>query len=366
MAARSFRFETPETLSEDLRIALHQLASDVIDLGRVRQQTQLLLRLTLQESPYRLRQVLDSLLHQDLTEPDNPRRAWLLALTGDQARFERLDLEPFGTVDSYHYHSSSEGLLPIPWRHGTQNLMENFFRLATLPELNAAIHFMWPRYYNGPLYHGLWWAVKNNNPALLRLALEDYSTNRDALEWDASSYDYDLDQEGPPEFEAEDPVGFYRDALRLALRKSQWELIEIFLDYDPQEVTDAIRELPVALVELLLRRHPASLLRLLHHPSYPVSLVRKIIRELPQAAIDTHPQWANRAVVSLSESGFWELAVELAARVKELQLEPPYELLILTPARLAARRQNYLVAASKAMRMGQVRVAAALHELAKK
>lgn len=364
MAARSDSPETPETLPEDLRIALHQLASDVFDLGRVRQQTQLLLRVTLEESPYRLRRALDSLLHQDLTQPDDPRRAWLLALTGDHPRFGRLDLEPLGAADSYHYHSSSEGLLPIPWRHGTQNLMENFFRLSTLPELNAAIHFMWPRYYSGPLYHALRHAVKNNNPALLRLALEDYGINRDVLEWDASSYDWD--QEGPPEFEAEDPVGFYRDALRRALRKSQWELVEIFLEYDPQEVTDAIRELPVALVELLLRRQPASLLRLLQQPSYPVSLVRMIIRELPQDAIDTHPQRANRAVVSLSESGFWELAIELATRVKELQLEPPYELLILTPARLAARRQNYLATASKAMQMGQVRVAAALQELAKK
>lgn len=340
-----------QLLPEDVRVALHQIALDQLELGRVKLSSQLLLSVVLAEHPGQIQNAFE-LLTQESPEPIMV--AWLLALTGDHATFETLDVSTLaeGEIRTYYPRLPSRRF-PVPWKAGYQTLMFAFIEYATFPALNSAVHFLYPRYYSGPLYRGLESVVEYENEQLLKLLLADLD-NPAVLQFSSQG-------ELRPDLKST----YYQQAISKALREGKVGMLEIFLKFRPSlNLKFYFLELTLPIVDALAQVQPQTLLDQAHlnysekiaQPAVAMEVALKLPLELLQKGLAF--MFCSLAMQML-DKGFYEAAVVLASRVPSYQLKLVLPLSYygpINPEAEARRLQDLTRAVQMAARMGASQV----------
>lgn len=120
-----------------------------------------------------------STLRFQLEEPDPETAAWLAALSGDRSLFEaawagcqsKLDPEPGMLLDA-------EGQqIPVTWRSGMRGVWDYAADLCRPPLTTAALDFLYPIYYQGPLYGILPQLLLSGDQVWVDRVLTDYQHN---------------------------------------------------------------------------------------------------------------------------------------------------------------------------------------------
>lgn len=161
-------------MTPDQRQACATLAMVLLEDRQPNLQELLLLELAFFED----RKVLKHMLSQ-LEEPEPETAAWLAALSGSQELFElawarcqpRLDLEPTVMLDD-----EGQQIL-VTWRPGMQGFWEYAADLCRPPLTTAALDFLYPAYYQGPLYGVLPQLILSGDEVWIARVLTDYQHN---------------------------------------------------------------------------------------------------------------------------------------------------------------------------------------------
>lgn len=239
-------------LTLDQKAALHAVALSQLKGDGYRVQLALLLEVVFADAPQAVRQEINRTYKMHKVNPQ--RLAWLVALSGDQALFESLPLETGGEATVF---LSRGRQVPIRWRLGMEGLMQAFVALATHPAFEEALDFLYPRYYDGPLYFLLPALREMGSYGWLAKAAHDASVNRELLMHAYEGEDGD-------ELVGEDKEAIIADTISDAVYYLDLEALDVLLPLVPG--SDAVTYTMSGrngknydLVELLLKHHPESI-----------------------------------------------------------------------------------------------------------
>lgn len=165
-------------MTPDQRLACYRLAVVVMEARLPTMQELLLL-----ETAFFGNSEVVGHLRSQLEEPEVETAAWLAALAGDQQLFElawaqcqpQLEPEPSVMLDANGQEIS------VSWRPGMQGFWDYTASLCRPPLTTAALDFLYPRYYDGPLYTVLPELVLSVNEAWMARVVADYQYNPQLL-----------------------------------------------------------------------------------------------------------------------------------------------------------------------------------------
>lgn len=322
------------SLPRDLKAALSALAARWLEGQQFNLQIQMLLTLALHEHPKFESTFGDLLERKEVPTSQDPILAWLLALTGNRQAFEELDVSPFLKTEPV-FRNADGDRVPMRWRPGTETLFELFMSYATLPELNEAVFFLCPSYYDGPTYRGLESAVEYDNLELLEFLAIDYERNGELLEHSTQLEVIWQDEPPVEDYEEDQNYSYYFSAIRLALRELNGPALRImkraYRDSEWIDLSSFVdTELPFNphLMDLLLELAPMSAIKMLVMPRfrYTENQALYVITRLTPEMMKMSPN--HRVVIgvllSLIAQGYYRAAVELASRFPNLELDLRY------------------------------------------